>query len=564
MPQLTVSFLTLLGITIAQLVVPSIIRDVIDVGLKQGEAKYMLRSGLIILALGIARALLSALQKYLSESVSMKFAYDTRNRLFQHIQKLSFSYHDHAQTGQLMSRCTEDIRSIQAFIGTGLIEITQVILLLVGAMVLMLNQSVSLTLIAISPLIPLILLTADFGSRVSKLFYAVDRSLGELSAKLQENVTGAQVVRAFTREPHEIKRFDESNRTLFDARIHVLNEWSKIMPTTMMLVSLTTILLLWFGGKMVLAGTITIGQVVEFNSLMLLIELPARQLTWHVNSAGEAAAGIQRIFEILNEEPKIKSKSDPVIVKPIKGKVEFKDVTFTYRGENKPSLQNISFSVQPNQVIGLIGPTGSGKSTLVNLLPRFYDVTQGQILVDDIDVRDHDLENLRSQIGYVLQSTLLFSSSIADNIAFGNPDATQDQVIAAAKSAQAHDFISGFPEGYNTVIGERGITLSGGQRQRVAIARALLINPSILIMDDSTSSVDTETEHLIQQAFSAIMHNRTTFIITQRISSIRNADKILVLDQGKIIERGTHQELIGKDGLYNQIYTSQLSISESA
>lgn len=558
------AFLALGGVTAAQLVVPSIIRDVIDTGLLKGEVRFMLHAALIILAVGAGRSILSALQRFLSETVSMRFAYDLRNRLFGHIQSLSFSFHDRSQTGQLMSRATEDIRSLQAFIGSGMIELLQVLLLIIGSLFLMIGESPLLTLIAMIPMIPLLILTADFGGRVSKLFYAIDKALGDLSARLQENVTGVQVVRAFTREPHEIDRFDSSNRALYDARVHVISEWSKIMPTTMLLVSISTITLLWFGGNMVLDGTLTVGQVVQFNSYMLLIALPARQITWYVNAAGEAAAGARRVLEVLDHQPEIDNLPNAISAANIKGEVTFKNVTFTYQGETQPALQDINLEVKPNQVVGLIGHTGSGKTTLINLLPRFYEPQEGEVRIDSQPVNQYQLDSLRRQIGYVLQTTLLFTSTIGENIAFGRPEASQEEIIAAAKAAQAHDFITHFPNGYDTVVGERGITLSGGQRQRVAIARALLINPRILILDDSTSSVDTETEHLIQQALDELMTGRTTFIIAQRIASIRKADQILVFDQGRIVEQGIHEDLVARDGLYAEIYNLQLSQQEQA
>jgi ATP-binding cassette subfamily B protein len=548
---------SLLFILAAQLAFPTIIRDVIDNGLIQGEVKFMFQAGLIILGLGAVRAGFSAAGRYLSETVSMRYAYDVRNRLFDQIQHQSFTYHDHAQTGQLMSRCTEDLRSIQAFMGRGFIELLQVILLIIGSVFLMVRENPMLTLITMLPMIPLLILTADFGGRITHLFYAIDRALGDLSARLQENVIGVQVVRAFTREEHEIDRFGSSNQALYDARINVIAEWSKIMPTTMMLVSLSTIILLWFGGNMVLDGTLTVGQVVEFNSYMLLIALPARQLTWFINMAGEAEAGAQRISEVLDHDPEIISGDRAISAENIKGEVEFRNVSFTYKGETVPALKDITFTASPNQIIGLIGHTGSGKTSLVNLIARFYEAQQGQVLIDGVEVSEYDLQSLRRQIGYVLQTTLLFTLTIAENIAFGRPDASQEEIAAAARAAQADEFIRSFPQGYETIVGERGITLSGGQRQRVAIARALLIDPRILILDDSTSSVDTETEHLIQKALSDLMEGRTTFIIAQRISSIRNADHILVFDQGHIVEQGNHEDLIEKDEFYAEIFKLQ-------
>ena len=556
------AILTLVGITGLSLYIPIIIREVIDVGLAQGEVNFMLKSGLVILGIGAVRAVLSFIQRYLSEYVSMNVAYDLRNRLYDHIQNLSFTYHDHAQTGQLMNRCTEDVRSMQHFIGTGFVELFQIFLIMIGAIGLMFTENSRLTLIALIPMIPLIIISADFGGRVSKLFYAIDKALGDLSARLQENVSGVQVVRAFTREPYEIDRFERTNRELYDARITVIKEWSKIMPTTMFLVSASTILILWYGGQMALAGDLTIGQVVQFNSYMLLIAMPVQQLTWFINSAGEASAGAQRVFEILDHTPIIKNSPNPIMPESISGQVKFKEVCFAFQGEPEHALKNITFEAQPNQIVALIGATGSGKTSLVNLIARFYDASEGEILIDGHDIRDLDLVQLRRQIGIVLQTSLLFSDSIRDNIAFGRPEASEEEIIAAAKAAQAHEFILNFPKGYGTIVGERGITLSGGQRQRIAIARALLIDPRILILDDSTSSVDTETEHLIQKALDSLMEGRTTFVIAQRLSTVRNADLILVLDGGAIVERGKHSDLLKADGFYREIYDLQLTRQE--
>ena len=302
------------------------------------------------------------------------------------------------------------------------------------------------------------------------MFYSIDQALGSLSARLQENVIGAQVVRAFAREPYEIQRFDETNRNVYDARVHVLHEWSRIMPTSHFLVALSTILILWFGGNMVLSGEITLGEMVAFNGYLLMIAEPARQMVWLVNSAGEAGAGLKRTFDVLDLQPEIASPPDAVKLPLLSGRVEFRQVSARYRGDSSYALQDINLQVEPNQIVALIGPTGSGKTSLVNLIPRFYDVSEGSLMVDGYDLRQVDLPSLRRQIGIVLQTSLLFSVSIRENIAYGRPDASLDEVVAAAKAAQAHDFIMEMPEGYDTVVGERGITLSGGQRQRVAIA----------------------------------------------------------------------------------------------
>jgi ATP-binding cassette subfamily B protein len=560
--QVLLSLLALLGITAAQLVVPTIIRQVIDVGLAAGQVRFLFFSALLILGIGLLRAGLNYSQRYLSEWIAAHIGYDLRNRLYNHIQHLPFSYHDHAQTGQLISRCIEDVRSIERFTGYGVAELLRMSLLLVGIVALLFSQNPRLAAVALLPLAPLGLLTSSFGQRVGKYFLAVDNALGELSSRLQENVVGAQVVRAFAREPYEMQRFAGANRVLYDARVKVNSEWSKILPTSHFLVTLGTLLILWFGGGMVLRGEMTIGEMVAFNSYLLMVAGPVQQLTWLVNLAGEAAAGVQRTFEVLDTTPEIETPPGAIQLPPLEGRVEFKEVSFQYYGETARALQDINLSVEPNQVIALIGPTGSGKTSLVNLIPRFYDASHGAVLVDGCNVRTVDLVSLRRQIGIVLQTSLLFSTTVHENIAFGRPEASLEVVVAAAEAAQAHEFIQALPMGYDTLVGERGVTLSGGQRQRVAIARALLMDPRILILDDSTSSVDTQTERLIQQALNRLMEGRTTFVIAHRLSTVKRADLILVMDSGRIVERGTHRQLLAQDGLYREIYELQLRDQE--
>lgn len=560
--QVLLALLALLITTAAQLVIPTIIQQVIDVGLVRGETRFLALAALIIIAIGMVRAFVYFWQRYLNAWVAQKVSYDLRNRLYGHIQRLTFSYHDHAQTGQLISRCIEDVRSTNEFTGFGVVELIRTVLLITGISVLLFLTNYQLAILALLPLLPLVLVTTRFGRRISKLFLQVDQALGELSTRLQENVTGVQVVRAFAREPHEIERFEEANQGLYNTRVRTFGEFAKIFPTTHLLVTLGTILILWFGGHMVLRGEMTVGEIVAFNAYLILMAQPAQQLAWVVNMGGEAVAGINRIFEILDHEPEIKSPHPSTKLPPFSGAIEFRDVWFRYTGETAYALEEINLKVKPNQVIALIGPTGSGKTSLINLIPRFYDVTQGAVLVDGVDVRKLDIPTLRKQIGIVLQTSLLFSETIAENIAYGRPNATDQEIVAAAKAAQAHDFITNLPEGYNTIVGERGITLSGGQRQRVAIARALLMDPKILILDDSTSSVDTETEYLIQQALTRLMVGRTTFVIAHRLSTVRRADLILVMDGGRILERGDHESLLVQGGLYREIYDLQLRPQE--
>ena len=548
----------LLTITGLNLVVPRIIQTVVDQGLIAGQTESLIRSALLLLGLGLASAILNLIHRYWSEWIASHVGYDLRNRMYDHIQHLPFTYHDHTQSGQLISRCIEDVRSIERFAGGSVAELVRFFLLVAGILYIMISANARLAVIALLPMIPLILMTSIFGTKIGKLFFDVDQAVGEVSNRLQENVVGVQVVRAFAREDYETKRFTAANQTVFKTWVYVIDEWSKIMPTTNWLITLSTILILWFGGQMVMNGTLTVGEIVAFNAYILMLGEPAQALTGLVNAGGEAAAGAQRVFEVLDTQPAIQSGASAVKMDSLRGEVEFRDVALKYQDEKTASLNGISVRVEPNRLVALIGPTGSGKTSFVNLIPRFYDVTDGCVLVDGVDVRELDLVTLRGQIGIVLQTSLLFSDSIRANIAYGRPDATMEEVVAAAKAAQAHEFIEGFTNGYDTVVGERGVTLSGGQRQRVAIARALLMDPRILILDDSTSSVDTQTEKLIQSALDALMEGRTTFVIAHRLSTVRRADLILVMDKGQIVERGTHSELLARGGLYKEIHDLQL------
>lgn len=556
--QIAVNLFALLAITGLSLYVPRVLQRVIDDGLLHGQVGYLARAALLLLGLGLAIALFNLTQHYLSEWTAAHIGYDLRNAMYDRIQHLPFTFHDHTQSGQLITRCIEDVRAIQSFIGSGIIELIQLTFLAGGVIAMMISIDARLAAIALLPLIPLTIMTFRFGDRVTTLFYEADQTLGDLSTRLQENVTGVEVVRAFAREAYEIDRFDKSNRKYFESRLKVIHEWSKVMPTTTFLITLGTILILLFGSQMVLKGTMTIGEIVAFNAYMLMLSYPIQETTWLVNAAGEAAAGAQRVLEILDHEPEIRSPANAVILPTLRGRVEFRNVSLRYEGEKSSALTGIDLTVEPNRIVALIGQTGSGKTSLVNLIPRFYDVTEGEVLADGVDVRSVDLESLRRQIGIVLQTPLLFSDSIRANIAYGRPEAGDGEVMAAAKAAQAHEFILDLPEGYETIVGERGVTLSGGQRQRVAIARALLMDPRILILDDSTSSVDTQTEKLIQEALDHLMEGRTTFVIAHRLATVRRADLILVMEEGRIVERGSHGELLAREGRYKAIHDMQL------
>lgn len=557
--QILLNLLILLVITALSLIGPKIIQGVIDRGLKAGAAPFLVRSALILLGIGSGTAALNLAQRYLTEWIGAHVGYDLRNAMYDRIQHLPFTFHDHAQTGQLISRGIEDVRAVQNFAGGNIVEVGQLLLLTIGVVTALFLSNPVLAGVALLPLIPMVIMTTDFGQRITRLFYAVDNALGDLSSHLQENVTGVQVVRAFAREAHEMERFDRFNRTYFQSRLKVIGEWSRVMPTTNFLITLGTILILLVGGPMVMQGRMTIGALVAFNAYLLMLSGPVQQLAWLVNAIGEAEAGAQRLLEILDHEPEIQSPPDAVTLGTLRGRVEFRNVSLRYQDEKVDALTDINLVVEPNQIVALIGQTGSGKTSLVNLIPRFYDVSEGAVLVDGVDVRRADLDSLRRQVGIVLQTSLLFSDTIRENICYGRPQATEDEIIAAARAAQAHDFIMKFEKGYDTLVGERGVTLSGGQRQRIAIARALLMDPRLLILDDSTSSVDTQTEQLIQQALDKLMEGRTTFVIAHRLATVRRADLILVMADGRIVERGRHEELLALGGLYRQIYDLQLS-----
>jgi ATP-binding cassette subfamily B protein len=559
--RLALASFALMAATLFSLAIPYLIRGVIDNGLAQGDAGFMGLAGLAIAAVGLARGVFNVGQRYLTESIAAHVAYDARNALYERIQRLPFSYHDHAQTGQLMSRFIEDLTAVERFLGVGLTELLSIAVLYVGTVALMLTLDPLLAVLALVPMLGLAAYTVHFGRDVQPMFVRVQDALGGLSAVLQESLTGVQVVKAFAREPDEIAKFERRNRVLYDRRIEINSYWGSAMPLMNFVVALSVALVLYFGGQAVLAGTLSLGTLVAFNSYVLMLAQPVQRLGWTVVRIGEASAGLQRLGDVLDVEPAIQDPPGALVLGPLSGLVEFRAVDFSYRGDDN-TLRDVSFVAEPNQVVALLGATGSGKTTIVNLIPRFYDVSGGAVLVDGVDVRRAQLASLRRQIGIVLQETLLFSASIRDNLAYGRPDASPAEIEAAARAARAHDFILELPAGYDTIIGERGVTLSGGQQQRIAIARALLMDPRILILDDSTSSVDVHTEYLIQQALAELMHGRTTFVIAQRLSTVRRADLILVLDQGRIVQRGRHDELLGEEGPYRTIYALQLEDQE--
>ncbi|WP_374685716.1 ABC transporter ATP-binding protein, partial [Promineifilum sp.] len=592
-PRLTVgATLALIIATAAQLVVPQLVQQIIDtivtnatnqgilnlpaniqaiaaqqLGLDltaaqaelDGASRTLITVTLIIILFAVARGVFAFGQNFMSQALSENIAFDLRNDLFAKIQRLSFSYHDRNRTGQLMVRATDDVERLRVFIGQGLLMALQALILLGGTLIILLATNFRLTLVVL-PVLPLaLILFMGFGAIAQPLFVEVQKRLGRVNTTLQENLAGLKVVKAFTSERREEQRFHDSIDSLLQQRIKISRIFSFLFPFIFLIANLGQAAVLYFGGRQIIDGTLTLGEWQKFSLYLVYVFIPMGQLGFIISLMAQAGASAERIFEILDTKNDVENKPGAADLGEVDGRVEFRDVTFRYFAGSEPVLSNISFVAEPGQTVALLGATGSGKSSIINLIPRFYDVSDGQVLIDGRDVRDVTLESLRLHIGIVLQETVLFSGTIRENIAFGRPDATDEEVIAAAQAAAAHDFITGFPQGYDTPVGERGATLSGGQKQRVAIARALLLDPHILILDDSTSSVDLNTEYEIQKALDRLMEGRTSFVIAQRISTVLNADQILVLEKGRVVARGTHEELMEDSEIYADIYHSQLA-----
>ena len=592
-PKLTLgATLALIIATAAQLAVPQLVQEIIDtiitsatnqgilnlpanfqalaaqrlgIDLTAAQAELdaapraLITAGLIICLFAVARGIFAFGQNFLSQALSESIAFDLRNDIFTKIQRLSFSYHDRNRTGQLMIRATDDVERLRGFIGQGLLMALQALILLAGTLIILFLTNPRLTLVVL-PVLPLALIVfMAFGAIAQPLFVEVQRRLGIVNTILQENLAGLRVVKSFTSESREQARFEQGIDLLRDQRIKVSRIFSFLFPFIFLIANLGQAAVLYFGGRQIIEGTLTIGEWQKFSLYLVYVFIPMGQLGFIISLMAQAGASAERIFEILDARNDVEDKPGAIVLTNVDGNVEFRDVTFQYFSASEPVLSQVSFEAEPGQTVALLGATGSGKSTIINLIPRFYDASQGQVLIDGQDVRDVTLESLRRHIGIVLQETVLFSGTIRENIAFGRPDATFEEVVASAKAAAAHEFIEAFPQGYDTQVSERGSSLSGGQKQRLAIARALLMDPHILILDDSTSSVDLNTEYEIQQALDHLMEGRTSFVIAQRISTVLNADQILVLDKGQIVARGTHEELMENSPEYAAIYYSQLA-----
>jgi len=557
---------SLIIVSVAQLYSPQLMLFVIDEGLVSGDATQLV-TPLVMLVLAAALAgLFGYLQGYLAERVSQEVAFELRNTLFGRIESLSFSYHDRAQTGQLMTRLTSDVEQVRAFLGAGVLQLMSAMVLLFGSLTILFLENWRLALVTVLTVPAMGMVMARFVRRVRPLFGEVQARLGGLNTVLQENLVGVRVVQAFARETHEAARYEKWNQQLLDANVKTVRGLAASFPLIWFISNLGVLAVVWIGGLEIIGDDLTYGQLVAFMRYLAILMMPLMMLGMITGQLARAGVSADRVFEILDAKSEIADLPGARPLPQVSGRVAFEDVSFRYAGAERDTLSHVSFVAEPGQTIAIMGQTGSGKSSIINLVPRFYDPSEGRITIDGSDVREVTIDSLRAQIGIVLQDTTLMSGSLRDNIAYGRPGATDADVEAAARAAQAHEFIEALPQGYRTLVGERGVGLSGGQRQRIAIARALLLDPKLLILDDSTSAVDAETEFQLQQALDLLMRGRTSFVIAQRISTVRDADLILLIDDGKIVARGTHDELLRDSALYGEILDSQFgsAVSPSA
>jgi ATP-binding cassette subfamily B protein len=559
------ALVSLLLLTVANAVTPQLFRWGIDRGIVKQDLQIVLYSAGWMVAAALARGVFNFGQSYWAEAASQGVAYDLRNKIFSKIQNLSFSYHDQSQTSQLLTRVTSDIEQIRTFIGTSLIQVIGAVVTLVSMAVILLLMNWQLALITLT-VVPIAgWLMAQFVSKNNRLFRQVQDQLSDLNAVLQENLFGVRVVKAFVRESTERSRYTNLNDGLVKANMKTISAIRNTFPFIFLLSNLVTVVVFGYGGAQVIGGKFSIGELVAFNSYLALILQPVLLIGFAAPAIAQAAASAERVYEVVDAKVEIRDRPNAIPFETCGGRITFENVSFRYPGATTEALKEVSFETKPNELIAVLGMTGSGKSTIMNLLPRFYDVTNGAIRIDGRDVRDFTLKSLRSHIGIVFQETTLFSGTIRENIAYAKPDALLQEVIEVAKTAQIHDFISQLPDGYETIVGERGIGLSGGQKQRIAIARTLLTDYSILILDDSTSAVDAKTAAQIQAALDGMMRQKacTTFVVAQRISTVKNADRIFLIDKGRLAAQGTHEELMQTSPLYGAILESQVKQKEN-
>ncbi len=553
------------GITLAM---PLIIQYIIDTGIRKLDITSIWQGSAVLVIITLVRGVFTFLNGRWTEVASQNVAYDLRNAIHDKLQSLSFSYHDRSETGQLLTRAISDVDRIRFLTGRAVLRVVEVVTLVGGIAVATFIINPTLAALTLLTVPFLVYIAISFGTRFRPLSRLIQQQVDAVTTRLDQNLRGARIVKGFAQEQNEIKHFDEANDKLLVLNIQAARMQAFNLPMLQLVTSIGAIVILIYGGYQVINGSLTIGQLVAFSTYVSQLLMPIRRLGMVLGAIAQAAASGDRIFEILDTKSEVKDAPGAKPIGDLAGHVQFDHVSFAYFGRHQV-LNDITFDVQPGQVVALLGTTGSGKSSVTSLIPRFYDPTEGRILIDGHDVREVTVNSLREQIGIVLQDTTLFASTIRQNIAFGRPGATEEEIIAAAVAASAHEFIMQLPKQYETPVGERGVTLSGGQKQRIAIARALLKNPQILILDDATSSVDTETESVIQEALQRLMQGRTSFVIAQRLSTIRQADLVLLLNKGRIVATGrrsdhqtAHDELMRTSGLYAEIYQRQLRPQE--
>ena len=555
------AYAAMIASTLSAMVVPRLLGDAIDTALASGLQSRLFLLAAVIVLFSLLRGVFSYGQRYLSESLSQRSAYDLREDFFKKLQSMSFGFFDKEQTGNLMSKATQDVEAVRMFISMGMVRGLSIFVMLGAVSALMAVTNWRLAIVSMA-FVPLILWRALAMSKVLRpTWMRVQEEMGAMTTVLQENLSGIKVVKAFGARRFEESKFNAKADAVANLTYSATRLFASQGSLMTFIFTAATGAILWFGGREIAADRLTAGGLASFIFLMALLGMPIRMSGWMVNTFSRASSAGQRIYDVLDAESPVKEKPDAAHLPRVQGRVAFDNVAVSY-DEAGSAVRNIDFEVQPGQIIALLGGPGSGKSTIAHVIPRFYDVSQGRITIDGHDVRDVTLSSLRQNVGIVMQDVFVFAASMKDNIAYGLDDVDMDAVVRAAKVAQLHDFIEGLPDGYDSWVGERGITLSGGQRQRLAIARTILLDPPVLILDDSTSSVDMATEYRLQQALDEVIRGRTTFVIAHRLSTVRKADLILALDDGEIVERGTHDELLERNGFYRSIYDLQLRPQE--